>query len=89
MKQKKDFVLRQVCGMSIITAEGMKAIDFSKLINLNETATFLWEEAARQGEFTPDSLAAALCKEYEVDEAQALNDCQEVVASWTKEGLLE
>lgn len=89
MKQKKDFVLRQVCGMSIITAEGMQAIDFSKLINLNETAAFLWEEAARQGDFTPESLAAALCKEYEVDEAQALKDCRETVAAWTKEGLLE
>ncbi len=89
MKQKKDFVLRQVCGMNIIAAEGMKAIDFSKLVNLNETATFLWEEAARQGEFTPESLAAALCEEYEVDEAQALKDCQSIVDSWTKEGLLE
>ncbi len=89
MKQKKDFALRQVCGMNIITAEGKQAIDFSKLINLNETATFLWEEAARQGEFTPESLAAALCKEYEVDEAQALKDCQETVDAWNKEGLLE
>lgn len=89
MRQKKDFVLRQVCGMNIITAEGMKAIDFSKLINLNETATFLWEEAARQGEFTPESLAAALCKEYEVDETLAKKDCQSIVGSWAKEGLLE
>ncbi len=89
MKQKKDFVLRQVCGMSIITAEGMKAIDFSKLVNLNETAAFLWKEAEKQGEFTPESLASALCKEYEVEEVQALKDCQNIVECWTKEGLLE
>lgn len=75
--------------MSIITAEGMKAIDFSKLINLNETATFLWQEATKQGEFTPESLAVALCEEYEVDKPQAEKDCQEIVASWMKEGLLE
>ena len=89
MRQKKDFVLREVCGMSIITAEGMQAIDFSKLVNLNATATFLWQEAQRQGEFTPESLATALCEEYDVDADQAQKDCQEMVASWTKEGLLE
>ncbi len=89
MKQRKDFVLRQICGMSIITAEGLKAIDFSKLIRLNDTAAFLWQEAARQGDFTADSLVEALCREYEVDEAVARNDCQKAVESWQKEGLLE
>lgn len=89
MKQRKDFVLRQICGMSIITAEGLKAIDFSKLIRLNDTAAFLWQEAARQGDFTADSLVEALCREYEVDEAVARNDCQKAVESWKKEGLLE
>lgn len=89
MKQRKDFVIRQICGMSIITAEGLKAIDFSKLIRLNDTAAFLWQEAARQGDFTADSLVEALCREYEVDEAVARNDCQKAVESWQKEGLLE
>ncbi len=89
MKQKKDFVLRQICGMSIITAEGLKAVDFSKLVRLNDTAAFLWKEAARQGDFTPDSLAEALCREYEVDEAAAKSDCRKMVESWQKEGLLE
>ncbi len=89
MRQKKDFVLRQVCGMSIVTAEGMKAIDFSKLVQLNETAAFLWQEAGRQGDFTADSLAAALCAEYEVGEETARKDCLEIVNSWSKEGLVE
>ena len=89
MKLKKDFKLRQVCGENIITAEGTKAIDFSKLVSLNETATFLWQEAEKQGEFTAASLAEALCKEYEVDKAQAEKDCQAIIDQWTKEGLAE
>lgn len=89
MKLKKDFKLRQICGENIITAEGMQAIDFSKLVSLNETATFLWKEAEKQGEFTTESLAQALCKEYEVEEAQAINDCQAIVNQWRKEGLAE
>lgn len=89
MKLKKDFKLRQICGENIITAEGMQAIDFSKLVSLNETATFLWKEAEKQGEFTIESLAEALCKEYDVTEAQALADCQAIVSQWTQEGLAE
>lgn len=38
MRQKKDFGIRQVCGMSGVTAGGMKAFYFSKLAQLNETA---------------------------------------------------
>lgn len=89
MKLKKDFKLRQICGENIITAEGMQAINFSKLVSLNETATFLWKEAEKQGEFTTESLAEALCKEYDVSEAQALADCQTIVSQWTQEGLAE
>lgn len=89
MKLNQDFVLRQVCGENIVTAEGMKAIDFSKLMSLNETAAFLWKEAEKQGDFTVESLAHALCEEYEVKDAQALTDCQSIVDTWTKEGLLE
>lgn len=89
MKLKKDFKLRQVCGENIVTAEGMQAIDFSKLISLNETAAFLWKEAGKQGEFTAQSLAEALQKEYEVEKSEAEKDCQAIINQWTKEGLAE
>ncbi len=38
MRQKKDFVIRQVYGMSGVTAGGMKAFGSSKSAQLNETA---------------------------------------------------
>ena len=44
MKIKKDFKLREVCGEYVVTAEGMQAVDFTKLISLNETAAFLWSK---------------------------------------------
>ena len=89
MKLKKDFKLRQICGENIITAEGMQAIDFSKLVSLNETASFLWKEAEKQGNFTVASLAEALCKEYDVEPQQAEKDCEGIVNQWAKEGLAE
>lgn len=42
MKIRKDFKLREICGEYVVTAEGMQAVDFTKLISLNETAAFLW-----------------------------------------------
>ena len=52
MKIKNDFKLREICGEYVVTAEGMQAVDFTKLISLNETAAFLWKAAEKQGEFT-------------------------------------
>lgn len=49
MKIKKDFKLREICGEYVVTAEGMQAVDFTKLISLNETAAFLWKTAEKQG----------------------------------------
>jgi len=89
MKQKKGFVLREVCGERVIVGEGLGAIDFGKLISLNETAGFLWKQAEQQGEFTVDSLVTALCEEYEVTEDQARNDVQGIVDEWKKVGIIE
>ena len=42
MKLKEGFVLRQVCGENVITGEGLGAINFGKLLALNETAAWLY-----------------------------------------------
>lgn len=88
MKIKKDFKLREICGEYVVTAEGMQAVDFTKLVSLNETAAFLWKTAEKQGEFTVASLAQALCDEYDVVMAQAEKDCEAIIAQWQKEGLV-
>ena len=43
MKLKKGFVLRDVAGEKIVSAEGLEQMDFNKLITLNPTAAYLWE----------------------------------------------
>ncbi len=88
MKQKKGFVLREVCGERVIVGEGLGAIDFGKLISLNETAAFLWKQAEQQGEFTVDSLVDALCEEYDVTADQARNDVKRIIDEWQKVGII-
>ncbi|MCQ2055634.1 MAG: PqqD family protein [Fibrobacter sp.] len=88
MKLKEGFVLREVCGEQVIMGEGLGALDFGRLLCLNETAAFLWTVAAK-GEFTIESLTDALCAEYDVDAAQAKADVKAIVGEWQGVGVVE
>ena len=88
MRQQTGFALRNVCGKSFLVATGVRHIAFGRMFELSESAAWLWQEAARQGEFTAESLAGALCEEYELAPEEALLDTRELIARWREEGLL-
>ena len=89
MRIKKDFVLREVCGESVIMGEGLKAIDFRKLLALNKSAAWIWKEAQAQGDFTIESLTARLCEEYDVTTEEARSSVADILEKWDKEGVIE
>ena len=82
-------MLRQVCGENVITGEGLGAINFGKLLALNQTAAWLWKEAEAQGEFTVNSLADKLCEEYDVTAEQARQDVAAIVKKWQEVEVVE
>ena len=88
MKIKPGFELRDVCGEHIIVAFGEENIDFSKVISLNETAAMMWRQAEK-GDFSAQTLADALCDEYQVDAYTALRDVTQTIDEWQKIGLVE
>jgi hypothetical protein len=89
MKQKKGFVLRNVCGENVIVGEGLETVNFGKLISLNESAAYLWKKAGELGDFTAQQLADALLDEYEVTAEQALADVERIISEWEKVGIVE
>ena len=89
MKLKEGFVLREVCGEQVIMGEGIGALDFGRLLCLNETAAFLWKKAGEQGDFSIDSLTDSLCEEYDVAREQAMTDVNTIVEEWKKVGVVE
>ena len=89
MKIKSGFVLRQVCGENVIVGEGLGAVNFGKLLALNETAAWLWQQAQQMGDFSIDTLAAKLCEEYEVPADEAKADVATIIAEWQKVGVIE
>ena len=89
MRIKNGFVLREVCGEQVIMGEGIGALNFGKLLCLNETAAWLWQKATEMGDFSVDSLVDVLCSEYDVSNEQAKIDVAAIVAEWQKVNVLE
>lgn len=89
MRIKKGFVLREVCGEHVIVGEGLGAINFGRMLALNESAAWLWKEALAQGDFTVDSLADKLCEAYDVTPDEARKDVADIIAEWQKVEVLE
>ena len=89
MRIKKGFVLRQVCGENVIVGEGLGAVNFGKLLALNETAAWLWGQAQNLSDFTIDQLVEKLCDEYEVTTEEAKADVTAIVNEWQQVGVIE
>ena len=88
MKRKEGFVLREVCGEKVIVGEGLGAINFGKLISLNDTAAWIWDKAGELGEFSVEALCEALCDTYEVSPERARDDVQALLKQWLELGIV-
>lgn len=88
MKIKNGFVLREMCGENIVTAEGIENINFNKLISLNATAAYLWEALAGK-DFTTEDMAGLLVERYGIDMELALKDSENLCNAWKDAGVIE
>lgn len=85
---KTGFILREMCGEKIVTAEGIENIRFDKLISLNESAAFLWEEVFGK-EFTTEEMADLLVNRYGISKEVALKDSESLAKAWVDAGIAE
>ena len=72
---------RKVAGEMVILSA-----DDSSLLVLNELGTLIWEAA--DGRTSMQSIADAVCREYDVDPATALQDVEEFVRELAAAGVL-
>ena len=89
MRLKSGFTLRHVCGKDTVMAQGLAASSYGHVLQLSEAAAWLWREAQRQGEFSVESLADALCQEYDISPEDARADVAELTAQWQQVGVVE
>lgn len=88
MKIKKGFVLRELAGEMIITGEGFEHIDFNKIITVNTTAAYIWENINNK-EFDKTYIIDLLTSRYNVEKAVAEKDTDALLSSWKEIGLIE
>ena len=89
MKIKEGFVLREVCGDNVVCSEQLGHVHFGHMFVTNETATFLWQQAVKDGAFTTESLVSALCKAYDISEEQARKDVSAMIVKWQELDMIE
>lgn len=78
MKIKTGLFLHKIGDECIVMQDGSSHIDFSKILNLNPTAKYLWEALGHK-EFDTNKVALLLTDRYEVSEEQARRDAEEFI----------
>jgi hypothetical protein len=86
MKIKEGFVLRQMCGENIVAGEGLEHINFNRLISLNASAAYLWQELVGK-DFTVEEMAELLISRYGIDKELAVKDSEALAQAWVEAGI--
>lgn len=87
MKTVEGFKLRTLGDDHILVGEGLKQIDFGKMISLNATASWLYEQIEGK-EFTVGDVATLLKNEYGIDDALAQKDAGSFCDSLIQAGVI-
>ena len=86
MKVKEGFIVKKVIDDYVVVPVGDNFMDFSSIIDLNETGAFLWQ--CMENDITEDELVNLLSKEYEVDASEVKDDVADFIESLKNAKLL-
>lgn len=88
MKTRKGYTLRDLGSEFVLVAEGLEAIDFTRMISMNASAAFLWEEVEGK-DFDASTLANLLAEEYDIPRETADKDAAKLIQNWKDANLIE
>jgi hypothetical protein len=86
MKLKDGVIFTNVADETIVVTVGEAAEAFRGMIKLNSTGAFIAENMLK--ETTKEDLVALLRKEYEVDEATAIEAVDSIIEKFQSVGLM-
>jgi hypothetical protein len=87
MKIKENFILRKIADSYVVVPIGDAVVDFSGLINVNETGAFLFEILQKGADEA--GLVEALLAEYNVESQRATEDVKKFIAKLKDADILE
>lgn len=88
MKTRKGYTLRSLGKEFILVADGFEAVDFSRMISMNESSAFLWKEVEDK-DFDAEMLTNLLTDNYDIDRETAQKDVASMLKSWSDAGIIE
>ena len=88
MRIKEGFTLREIIGQFVVIGEGLKQVNFNKMISMNESAAYLWKGVEGK-DFTVGDLTNLLTDKYEVSEEQAAADAAAIARKWIDAGVVD
>jgi len=77
MKLREEYKVREMAGEHVVIMQGRYGADMTRVISLNESSLYLWNEL-RGREFEVEDAARLLTDRYDVDRETALRDA----AAW-------
>lgn len=87
MKIREDFILRKIADTYVVVPVGQAVVDFSGLINLNETGALLFK-TLQQGS-SENQLVDVLLQQYDVSREIAQKDVQNFISEVKDANILE
>ena len=87
MKINKNFKVRKIAGENLIINQGATHSDLTKIISLNATALYLWNELADK-DFTLDDAADLLVAKFGIDLDTAKKDAGKWIDTMVAEGVI-
>lgn len=79
MKIKEEYKVREMAGEHVVIMQGRFGADMTRVISLNESSLYLWNELQGR-EFDTDEVARLLVERYEIDGETASRDA----AAWVE-----
>lgn len=87
MKIKDGFIVKKVVDDFVVVPVNNTFMEFSSVINLNETGYFLWQ--CLENDITLDNLCTQLAKEYQISIDEIKDDVVDFIDSLKKADLIE
>ena len=88
MRIKDGFTLRTICGEHVVIGEGLTQVNFNKMLSLNASAAYLWEQLVGK-DFTMEDMVKLLTDKYDVTPGKAREDAAKLVQIWQEQGVAE
>lgn len=83
----EGFAVRKLGREYILSSTKLNQVNFNKIVALNETAKFLWDNISAKESFTIGDLTQLLLDEYDVEQERAAADAEAFAKSLIESGV--